>query len=203
MHANPPGAPPPGIPADTRRAAFEALFAEHHTAVLRYVERRVDDREHARELAMDCFEIAWRRFDEREPYRRPWLLQTARNLVGDAYRKRDREREGLRDLATSARQNDDAAHVELRHALSLLRHADREVIELHYWDGLSADEIAEVVGCRTAAAWKRLSRARTALRLLLQEPAADAPPRPDPDPGSDRNPSAPTPRKGVMTYAAD
>ncbi len=120
--------------------------------MLRYIERRVDDREHARELAMDCFEIAWRRFDAREPYRRPWLLQTARNLVGDAYRRRDREREDLRDLATASRPSDDLAHVELRHALSLLRRADREVLELHYWDGLSADEIAEVVGCRTATA---------------------------------------------------
>jgi RNA polymerase sigma-70 factor (ECF subfamily) len=43
---------------DQRRAAFEALFSEHHAAVLRYVERRVDDREQAKELAMDCFEIA-------------------------------------------------------------------------------------------------------------------------------------------------
>lgn len=203
MHPNPPGAAAQGAPADARRAAFETLFAEHHTAVLRYVERRVDDREHARELTMDCFEIAWRRFDEHAPYRRPWLLQTARNLVGDAYRKRDREREGLRDLAIGARASDDPAHIELRHALSLLRRADREVIELHYWDGLSADEIAEVVGCRTAAAWKRLSRARTALRMLLQEPASDPPPRPDPDPGSHRSPSAPAPAKGVMTYATD
>ncbi|MGO4680505.1 RNA polymerase sigma factor [Microbacterium sp. 2MCAF23] len=203
MHANPSSAAPPGTPAVARRAAFEALFAEHHTAVLRYIERRVDDREHARELTMDCFEIAWRRFDEREPYRRPWLLQTARNLVGDAYRKRDREREGLRDLATAARPSDDLAHLELRHALSLLRRGDREVLELHYWDGLSADEIAEVVGCRTATAWKRLSRARAALRLLLQEPATDPPPRLERDPGSDRRPSAPTPGEGVMTYAAD
>ena len=203
MHANSPSTPSPGPPSDTRRAAFESLFAEHHTAVLRYIERRVDDREHARELAMDCFEIAWRRFDPRDPYRRPWLLQTARNLVGDAYRRRDREREGLRDLAASARPGEDPAHVELRHALSLLRRADREMIELHYWDGLSADEIAEVVGCRTAAAWKRLSRARAALRILLQEPAIAPPPAGHPDPGTTMRASAPTPAKGVMTYAVD
>lgn len=187
---------------DKRRASFEALFAEHHTAVLRYIERRVDDREHARELTMDCFEIAWRRFDPAQPYRRPWLLQTARNLVGDAYRKRDREREGLRDLASAARPTDDLAHVELRHALSLLRPADREVLELHYWDGLTAEEIAEVVGCRTAAAWKRLSRARAGLRSMLQEPAgsgSQAPQAPD----EPKRPSASTPGEGVMTYAAD
>lgn len=202
MHDKRPEHPPTDADAGSRRVAFETLFGEHHAAVLRYIERRVDDREHARELTMDCFEIAWRRFEPAQPYRRPWLLQTARNVVGDAYRKRDREREGLRDLAATARPSDDLAHVELRHALSLLRRADREVLELHYWDGLSADEIAEVVGCRTATAWKRLSRARASLRLLLQEPAA-AGPHADPGPDTDKRPSAPTPGKGVMTYAVD
>lgn len=184
---------------DDRREAFEALFAEHHTAVLRYVERRVDDREHARELTMDCFEIAWRKFDPAEPYGRPWLLQTARNLVGDSYRRRDREREGIRNLASVARPDESHAHAELRIALSRLARGDREVLELHYWDGLSADEIAQVVGCRTSAAWKRLSRARAALRAQLDEPDEGAPP-------SASSASAPpriTRGGGVMSYAAE
>lgn len=184
---------------DDRREAFEALFAEHHAAVLRYVERRVDDREHARELTMDCFEIAWRRFDPAAPYRRPWLLQTARNLVGDAYRKRDRERAGLRDLASAAHPDESFAHAELRIAMSRLGHADREVLELFYWDGLSADEIALVVGCRTAAAWKRLSRARAALRTLLEEPPA---PRAA-SPARSRRDDGRMPGGEAMSYALD
>lgn len=179
---------------DDRRAAFEALFAEHHAAVLRYVERRVDDREHARELTMDCFEIAWRRFDQAEPYRRPWLLQTARNLVGDSYRKRDREREGLRDLAAAVPPDASFVRAELRVALSHLNRADREVLELFYWDGLAADEIAEVIGCRTSAAWKRLSRARAALKALLTDP---------PEPGTAPNQSRKVTGGGVMSYAME
>ena len=154
-----------------RREAFEALFAEHHAAVLRYVERRVDDREQARELTMDCFEIVWRRYDPAAPFRRPWLLQTARNLVGDSYRRRDREREGMRTLAAATDIPDTSfQNVDLRLALRDLPGAYREILELFYWVGLSASEIAEVVGCRTSAAWKRLSRARDSVRLLLQEP---------------------------------
>ena len=154
-----------------RRSAFEALFAEHHAAVLRFVERRVDDREQARELTMDCFEIAWRRYDPAAPFRRPWLLQTARNLVGDSYRRRDREREGVRTLAAATDRPDTTfQNVDLRLALRQLPAAEREILELFYWDGLTAPEIAEVVGCRTSAAWKRLSRARDALRSLLAEP---------------------------------
>jgi len=154
-----------------RRDAFEALFAEHHAAVLRFVERRVDDREQARELTMDCFEIAWRRYDPAAPFRRPWLLQTARNVVGDSYRRRDREREGVRTLAAATDRPDTSfQNVDLRLALRQLPAAHREILELFYWDGLTAPEIAEVVGCRTSAAWKRLSRARDALRSLLAEP---------------------------------
>lgn len=182
-----------------RRDAFEALFAEHHAAVLRYVERRVDDREQARELTMDCFEIAWRRYDPAAPFRRPWLLQTARNLVGDSYRRRDREREGMRTLAAATDRPDTTLrNVDLRLALRQLPAANREILELFYWDGLTAPEIAEVVGCRVSAAWKRLSRAREALRSLLEEPL-------EPHTGSAPAQSATTPQVGggAMSYVMD
>lgn len=182
-----------------RRDAFEALFAQHHAAVQRYVERRVDDREQARELTMDCFEIAWRRYDPAVPFRRAWLLQTARNLVGDSYRRRDREREGMRTLAAASDRPDTTfQNVDLRLALRQLPAADREVLELFYWDGLTASEIAEVVGCRTSAAWKRLSRAREALRSLLEEPR-------EPHTGSASAQSAPAPQVGggAMSYVLD
>ena len=182
-----------------RRDAFEALFAEHHAAVLRYVERRVDDREQARELTMDCFEIAWRRYDPAAPFRRPWLLQTARNLVGDSYRCRDREREGIRTLAAATDGSDTGfENVDLRLALRHLPGADREILELFYWDGLTASEIAEVVGCRTSAAWKRLSRARDSLRSLLEEPR-----EPDVSSAPTRSATARQVGGGAMGYVMD
>lgn len=161
------------------RTAFDAVFREHHATVLRFIERRIDDREQARELTMDCFEIAWRRFDPAQPPGRGWLLQTARNLVGDAYRRRDRERVGISDLAHQAQlagDPDDLARdrVEVGAALDRLRAADREILVLTYWDGLAAAEIAEVLGCGVPAVWKRLSRAREALRALLDSDAESA-----------------------------
>lgn len=182
-----------------RHVAFEALFTEHHAAVLRYVERRIDDQEQARELTMDCFEIAWRRYDPARPFGRPWLLQTARNLVGDSYRRRDREREGVRTLAAASGKPDTTfENVELSVALRLLPVADQEILELFYWDGLSAPEIAEVVGCRTSAAWKRLSRARESLRELLEEPR-----EPLSNVGRTRGTAQRPVGGGAMTYAMD
>lgn len=184
---------------NNRRIAFEALFAEHHAAVLRYVERRVDDREQARELTMDCFEIAWRRYDHAAPFRRPWLLQTARNLVGDSYRRRDREREGMLTLAAASDRPDTTFQdIDLQLALRHLPAADREILALFYWDGLTAHEIAEVVGCRTSAAWKRLSRARDALRSLLEEPR-----EPHTRPAPTRSATARRVGGGAMGYVMD
>ncbi len=123
---------------------------------------------------MDCFEIAWRRFDPDAPFRLPWLLQTARNLIGDSYRRRGRERAGFSHLVAdagnaAAESQARFERIEVELALLRLRAADREVLELVYWDGLSATEVAEVLGCRTPAAWKKLSRARDALRSLLEQ----------------------------------
>lgn len=44
---------------------------------------------------------------------------------------------------------------------------DREALLLTYWERLSAAEVAVVMGCSEQAAWKRISRARTAMRTEL------------------------------------
>jgi RNA polymerase sigma-70 factor (ECF subfamily) len=47
------------------------------------------------------------------------------------------------------------------------------VLELHYWEGLSVAEIAEVVGVGSSGVKSRLSRARAALRERIA--GGDAP----------------------------
>ncbi len=42
------------------------------------------------------------------------------------------------------------------------------MLQLTYWDGLTARESAQFMGCSTAAVWVRLTRARAALRELLE-----------------------------------
>ena len=45
---------------------------------------------------------------------------------------------------------------------------DRVVIHLHYYEGYSTDEIAQILGCRPGTARSRLSRARDRLRKLIE-----------------------------------
>jgi RNA polymerase sigma-70 factor (ECF subfamily) len=49
-------------------------------------------------------------------------------------------------------------------ALAGLREKDRDILQLAYWDGLGAAEIAGVLRCSESAAKVRLHRARAAFR---------------------------------------
>ena len=57
----------------------------------------------------------------------------------------------------------------VRGALRSLGQRDREVLLLAEWEGLSAAEIAKVVGCRAVTARGRLHRARQRFRLAFEE----------------------------------
>src|SRR5690606_23818670 len=86
-------------------------------------------------------------------------------------------------------------------ALARLTPTDREVIQLSIWEGLSAPEVATVLGVPPATVRTRLHRARRRLRSLLAEPVtvlcSDARPGPragrpsDRRAGDDRRPTAP------------
>ena len=53
-------------------------------------------------------------------------------------------------------------------ALFALPPEDRVAIHLHYYEGYSTDEIAQILGCRPGTVRSRLSRARDRLRKLIE-----------------------------------
>jgi RNA polymerase sigma-70 factor (ECF subfamily) len=57
----------------------------------------------------------------------------------------------------------------VRDALDRLGARDREVLLLAEWEGLSAAEIASVLGCLTVTARGRLHRARARFRAVYEE----------------------------------
>jgi len=99
------------------------------------------------------------------------LFAVARNVIGNAYRGRDRQRalqQRLEAFASVASAPDsDNALVES--ALLALREKDRDVLLLAYWDDLSIAEIAGILQCSQSAAKVRLYRAREAFRGLLPD----------------------------------
>ncbi|MGE3795396.1 MAG: RNA polymerase sigma factor [Dehalococcoidia bacterium] len=161
---------------DERR--FDALWREHHRAVLAYALRRAPDQ--ARDLAAEVFVVAWRRLDQVPDDALPWLLAVARNKVLNQRRGARRWIAALARLANERERHApdpaDASDLSrLRAALTALSERDREIIALTAWDGLSTGQAATVLGITPQAAAVRLHRARGRLRLALDPPDPASP----------------------------
>jgi RNA polymerase sigma factor (sigma-70 family) len=149
-----------------RELAFIAIHKDSYPRVYRFVRRRVESAEMAEELAADVFRVVWQKCADEPRADLAWLLTVARNLVGNAYRSRDRQ-QALQDklrATTVVRFGDESGNVAVQDALTRLREKDREILQLAYWDELSTAEIAGVLQCSESAAKVRLHRARAAFR---------------------------------------
>jgi RNA polymerase sigma-70 factor (ECF subfamily) len=162
--------------SSTERAwQFELIFGACYARVLGFAIRRSDDRATAEEAVSETFLVAWRRLDAVPDEPLPWLLGVARKVIANQRRAAGRRTpdgplvplEAVADPAPGAGIADLVADREaFAEAFAALSPADREVLALVNWDGLSPKEAATVLGCTPATFYLRLHRAR---RRLLKE----------------------------------
>lgn len=155
-----------------RELAFIAVHKESYPRVYRFVRRRVESAEVAEELAADVFRVAWQKWGDGPRTDPAWLFTVARNLIGNAYRSRDRQlalQEKLRS-ASELRSGAESEDLVVHGVMAALRENERDILQLAYWDEMSMAEIAGVLECSESAARVRLHRARAAFRK--QMPAA-------------------------------
>jgi RNA polymerase sigma-70 factor (ECF subfamily) len=162
-------------PPTGRARQFEAIFSACYPRVLGYAIRRTDDRDAAEEAVSETFLIAWRRLDAVPADALPWLLGVARKVLANQRRAAGRRTpdgpliplEAVADLDPRAAVADLVADRQaFAAAFGALGAADREVLALVSWDGLSPREAAAVLDCKPATFYLRLHRAR---RRLLKE----------------------------------
>lgn len=149
-----------------RESDFVTMHKESYPRVYAFVRRRINDPETSQEIAADVFRIAWQKW-EIEDQSVAWLLSVARHLVGNAYRSRDRRRELELQLARNAvgiPVPDDSADNVVDQLLPLLKSEQQEILRLAYWDDLSNEEMATVLGISANTARVRLHRAKEAFR---------------------------------------
>jgi RNA polymerase sigma factor (sigma-70 family) len=157
------------------RARLEHLAARSGPRVLAYLARRTETPADAADLYQEVLVLAWRRL-ERIPLGDDdalgWLLATARRCLANHRRGAVRRTAATQRLADSlvvgapVVDHDDGA---LRYALDRLPAEVRELVTLVYWDELTCDQAAAVIGIKPPAARKRLERARQRLRLDLED----------------------------------
>jgi RNA polymerase sigma-70 factor (ECF subfamily) len=156
------------VPVDVER-----LFREYHETLVRYLTRRLGDRDWAEEVTQETFVRALRQ--DAIGNERSWLFAVASNLVRDEARKTIRQRQHLQLLAAEEREREQemVEEVEItperaketalaRRALDSLSERDRQALLLKA-EGLNYDEIAEILEIEKASVGTTLSRARRRL----------------------------------------
>ena len=159
---------------------FRVMYADHYDPVLRYAWRRVGaDADAAADVAAEVFTVAWRRMDQiplHQPL--PCLYAVARKVVANHLRAQNRT-EGLHrpDADGLVTCRDVAEQVTARHRVHRPWHglgeADRELLALIGWDGLSVRDAAKALGCTAATCAVRLHRARRRLQRALSHQDAE------------------------------
>jgi RNA polymerase sigma-70 factor, ECF subfamily len=160
----------------------DRLFRAYHAPLVRYLTRRLGDRDWAEEVAQETFVRALR-----QPVltnERAWLFAVATNLVRDEARRDIRRRRRLALLAAEAREREmaepespveraqDAAMA--RRAVDALAERDRLALLMRE-EGLNYEEIAEAlslsigsIGTTLARARRRLAQAYEALQVTAR-----------------------------------
>jgi RNA polymerase sigma-70 factor, ECF subfamily len=164
------------------KAAFRELFQRYSPLLQRAMARDLRSSEEANDLVQQTFLHLHRSRLDFEPGRKlkPWIFTIALNLKREYFRRSKRRQEtSLEDDRIAepfegprGQERSDAAR-ETARALSALPPDHREVIELHWFGGLSFPEVAEAVGSTVAAVKVRAHRGYVALRARLGEHGPD------------------------------
>jgi len=157
----------------TRAEARFRLVFSHLGAVTAYARRRGSPDPDA--IAAEAMAIAWRRLaDVPVDDPKPWLLATARNLVYAEWRRGARHVPGASQASPIAADPDGQIDDDLRRALRLLGHDEREAVLLVAWDDLTPAQAARSLGISATAFRVRLHRARRRLRSSLANRSTSA-----------------------------
>jgi RNA polymerase sigma-70 factor, ECF subfamily len=164
----------------THRERFDLIYSRHAPIVKGYVMRRAPA-SIADDLVADVFTVCWRRLEDVPADPLPWLIGVAARVLRTHRRGESRRlRLGQRLAGAEPPGSAEAPAVEnqtLGLALQQMRDADRELLLLIAWDGLSPTQAAAVLGIAPVTVRVRLHRARNRLRIALAQTDTGAEPR--------------------------
>jgi RNA polymerase sigma-70 factor (ECF subfamily) len=165
------------------REAFGALYDLHAPIVLGLAKRMLRDQATAEDLVHDVFLEVWRHaaeFDAARGSVRAWLVVRTRSRALDRLGRSARDARAVDRVAIDG---EDAAMprgqaavdgARMRGLLADLPDELRAVLDLAYFEGLSASESAERLGIPTGTVKSRLARALDQLRRALAPREGDA-----------------------------
>ena len=159
----------------SRESRLERLANEYSRDVANYLRRRLyplspsdlDD------LVEEVLLVVWRRIDAVPvDAELPWMIGVARNVLNNARRSQNRRTSFTASLTPGpddpSAEDRVVADLSIQEALGRLTDSDREILLLHFWDGLDPSQLATVLSITSNAAAVRLSRAQSRFREQLE-----------------------------------
>lgn len=156
--------------------AFDRLYARYAPRLLAAIRRGIGPGPSAQELVQQTFLQLHRAradYDSSRPFR-PWVFTICFNLRREYHRRQSRRPETLlppESMPEPSQAPLDLSRAEralgVRKALEELSSAQREVIELHWFQELPFKEVALIVGASETAVKVRAHRGYSRLRLHL------------------------------------
>lgn len=171
--------------AGGHRPALERLYDRHSPVVYTLALRILRNQADAEEVTQEVFLQVWREASRYDPARgtpQAWIVTMARTRAIDKLRARrqgDHQREMAkleRTDAPSAHANDDQMadrHLVLS-VLANLSSAQRQMLELAYYEGLTQTEIADRTGLPLGTVKTRIRLSLEQLRTALTNKRATA-----------------------------
>jgi len=176
--------------ADLMRG-FEVLVGRYKNAIVSFLFRFVGDFRTAEDLAQETFLRVFKKVHDYNSSAKfsTWLYTIASNLAKDEFKRRARHPaksldwkgggDTTRDVPQlKADTTDSVPDVQLEHeearqnvkkALDLLEAHDREILVLKDVQGLSYEEISEILDLPMGTVKSRISRARTAFKEVWKK----------------------------------
>jgi RNA polymerase sigma-70 factor (ECF subfamily) len=169
-------------------SAFEILVNRHQTSILNLVYRFIGDRTQAKDLAQEVFIRVWQAAKTYKPEAKftTWLYRITANLCLNELKSARRKKwfsflqsdedsgntleETLSDGGPSAEDFllSKERSRQISDALQSLPENQRMALVLKRYDGLSYEEVAQIIGCSVSAVESLLVRAKRTLQEKLK-----------------------------------